>query len=159
LGSIAERVLHVAPCPVLLVRAAEPISNVLITLDGSPLAERALWPGLEVARRLGATVTLLYVVNLAVEGEGATSAQRVEAEGYLHHIVAGHPAAEADCRTVVQQGESVAATILAYAAEQGINLITMSTHGRTGLDRWRYGSVAQKVLHGWHGSMLVVRPG
>ena len=62
LGSVTEKVLRSAPCPVLAVRAARHPQKVLITLDGSPLSERAIEPGLAVAQSLNAAVTLLRVV-------------------------------------------------------------------------------------------------
>src|SRR5690606_11649587 len=62
LGSVAERVLYAAPCPVWVVRGPTPPRHVLVTLDGSPLAERVLLPAMAVARTFGAQVTLLRVV-------------------------------------------------------------------------------------------------
>ncbi|HEX6384417.1 MAG TPA: universal stress protein, partial [Anaerolineae bacterium] len=60
-GSVTEKVLRQAPCPVLVVRSQQPVERVLITLDGSALSERALEPGLAVARAFDARVTLLRV--------------------------------------------------------------------------------------------------
>ena len=45
-----------------------------------------------------------------------------------------------------------------YARLSAIDLIAMSTHGRTGLRRWLYGSVTAKVMHGTDRAMLIVRP-
>ena len=72
LGSITERVLRGASCPVLVVRQAIPLCKALINLDGSSLAEEALAPGLELARILGCQVTLLR----ADQGEDLSSVEQ-----------------------------------------------------------------------------------
>jgi nucleotide-binding universal stress UspA family protein len=51
----------------------------------------------------------------------------------------------------------VAETIIDYAREQGVELIVMSSHGRSGLSRWVYGSVADKVLRGADCPTLIIR--
>jgi nucleotide-binding universal stress UspA family protein len=48
--------------------------------------------------------------------------------------------------------------IVDFAEREKIDLIAMSTHGRSGLTRWIFGSVADKVLHGTHVPILLVRP-
>src|SRR3990172_8577233 len=62
LGSVAERVLSIAPCPVLVIRSTATLSSILAALDGSELSERALAPALEVARGFHSQVTLLRAV-------------------------------------------------------------------------------------------------
>ncbi|HEX6384414.1 MAG TPA: universal stress protein, partial [Anaerolineae bacterium] len=59
--------------------------------------------------------------------------------------------------TVVDVGE-VARLILDFAETEDIDLIVMATHGHTGLRRWVYGSVTEKVLRGSRCALLVVRP-
>lgn len=173
LDSVTERVLHSTPCPVLIVRSAEPITKILITLDGSHLAEMALEPGLEVARRLGAHVTLLRVNHPTLHSDESVQMDWVEgrtggtlarlhdgAQSYLEETArryaAGGPAGR-EIKTVVLDGRA-ADRILHYADEHQIGLIVMATHGRTGLQRWLYGSVTSKVLHNAHRSLLIVRP-
>ncbi len=170
LGSVAERVLHHAPCPVLVIRSPVPFHQVLVPLDGSKLSEEALGPGLELAGRLGCEVTLLCVTPTVAlreveyldgveDGLGQRLAERLHAEArtYLDHLLDAHERPELALKTVITGG-SPATGILKYAEEQGIDLIAMSTHGRTGLSRWVYGSVTEKVLRGARHSMLVVRP-
>jgi nucleotide-binding universal stress UspA family protein len=48
--------------------------------------------------------------------------------------------------------------IVDFAEREGVDLIAMSTHGRSGMSRWLFGSVADKVLHGTHVPILLVRP-
>lgn len=172
LGSVAERVLHSASCPVIVVRSAEPISNVVITLDGSRLAEKALPPALEVARRLGAQVTLLRVVQdsevnptdvdyleFLEHGLGRRLQEESyeHAEAYLQAMVALHQTPEQKVNVAVRFG-GAAEAILGYADAHDVHLIAMVTHGRTGLRRWVYGSVTEKVLRSSNCAMLVVRP-
>jgi nucleotide-binding universal stress UspA family protein len=170
LGSVAERVLGGAPCPVLVIRSPKPLQHVLIPLDGSSLSEQALAPGLAVAASLGAEVTLLRAVPRAEAGEirefdkierglGQRLVEEIreDAEGYLRCLAAARPHPGIEIKTVVTF-EPAADSLLEYVEGHAIDLIAMSTHGRTGLARWRYGSVTEKVLHGSHHSMLIVRP-
>jgi nucleotide-binding universal stress UspA family protein len=53
--------------------------------------------------------------------------------------------------------EGIARQILDYAAEQDVDLIVLSSHGRTGVDRFIHGNVAQKILTGCTCSTLIVR--
>jgi nucleotide-binding universal stress UspA family protein len=170
LGSVTERVLRSAPCPVLAIRAARQPQRVLITLDGSPLAERAIEPGLSIAWSLQAEVTLLRCVpHMATNGkldehERGLNRQMqadllIEAREYLRVRSDG---ADRSARSVALKTEvrigSPADSILEYVKTYGIDLIVMATHGRTGLKRWVYGSVTAKVLRSVGCSMLVIRP-
>lgn len=173
LGKVAEKVLRSAPCPVLLVRDARSIDSIVITLDGSALAERALEPGLEVARRLDAAVTLLHVATpepLPEEtwqrwehlerktGEDPDSGQAEQEERYLQaicsHYAEGH---RGRIETELLDGPP-AQRIIEFVEAQPVDLVVMATHGRTGLRRWAYGSVTEKVLRGCRRSLLTVRP-
>lgn len=165
-GNVAERALRRACCPVLLLRDCEAIRHVLIPLDGSTLAERALGPGLDLARRLKARVTLLQVVGLLVldrgsgEGEagsGAGASAFGRALRYLEGVAAECESPGGALEMQVVPGEAAGA-ILDFARQAGVDLIAMATHGRTGLSRWVYGSVAESVLRGSEGSLLVVPP-
>jgi nucleotide-binding universal stress UspA family protein len=171
LGSVTERVLHSASCPVLVIRSADPLSRVLITLDGSELAQTALQPGLEVAQRLGSQVTILRVVpdlefdpaDMAYLDEIEVGlAHRLrdiveeESERYLDKVAESH-SPDLNIQTSLWIGPP-AQSILDFADLHDTNLIVMATHGRTGLRRWVYGSVTEKVLRAAKCSMLVVPP-
>lgn len=171
LGSVAERVLHAAPCPVLVMRSPKPVRHVLIPLDGSPLAEHALAPGLEVARRLHAHVTLLRALP-PVSAEAREHLEMVEhglglrlesdlfdeANDYLARIATAHRPAGVTLKSVIVT-EHPAEAILTYVEHHAVDVIAISTHGYTGLKRWTYGSVTDKVVREARAcSMLVVRP-
>ena len=170
LGSVAEKVLYQAPCPVLVIRSPCPIRRILIPLDGSPLSEQALPPALDMAASLGAEVTLVRAVHTLASddiarlddvekglGQRVVEDLRLEAEQYLAEAAEKYGRPELGLTTAVVD-EPAATSILDYADARAIDLIAMSTHGRTGLQRWIYGSVTEKVLHGAQYSMLIARP-
>lgn len=170
LGSITERVLYGAPCPVFMVRAT-PIKRVAVTLDGSELAEKAVQPAYNLARGLGAELTLLRVneplstayPKLESDKERELSDwNRMGAQAYLENIARD---LDEDVEVFVVQGTSdptgsvpAVNSILNFAKLHVIDLLVMSTHGRTGLRRWLYGSVTAKVLRESNASMLIIRP-
>jgi nucleotide-binding universal stress UspA family protein len=173
LGSITDRVLRGALCPVLVVRCDRPFDHVLITLDGSPLSEQALQPGLELARMFDSRVTLLRVdpgetlgrielglLEIAGQGLSKPVAEQDRFDRityYLDNIALHHDVGGMDIETVLLQG-SPAGRILEYLEANPIDLLVMATHGHTGLRRWVYGSVTQKCLHNSACAMLIVRP-
>lgn len=173
LGSVTERVLHQATCPVFVVRTAQPIARVLLTLDGSPLAETAVAPGLALAEALDARTTLLAINEpitvssklglqqkwqSSAEGQQAQQQNRTEKEQYLRYVVARFgDELENEIAYEVIEGPPVE-KILEFADLHGIDLIVMSTHGRTGLRRWLYGSVTARVMRSSQSSMLIIRP-
>lgn len=172
LGSVTERVLRGAPCPVLVVQQAIPLCKALIALDGSPLAESALEPGLALAQILGCQVTLLRVdqgedLNSVEQGllqmadAGACQELAEQSEDrlsyYLECLARQYWSPDLTIDTAVVQAKPAEA-ILAHAESEGIDLIIMATHGRTGLRRWVYGSVTEKVLRQAGRAMLIVRP-
>lgn len=172
LGSVTEKVLHSAPCPVFVVQSPQPVSHVLITLDGSPLAEKALAPGIELAQRFGAKVTLLQVNALLPFGYGEPLASEwaeldttqglfdqmhKSSETYLVEIAGRHHSQNLPIEIKVIDGLTVT-SILDFVESANVDLVVMSTHGRSGLRRWLYGSVTAKVLRSAPCSMLIVRP-
>ncbi len=163
IGSVAERVLEGGPCPVLLLRDGQPKTDVpqriLVTLDGSGLSEMALDPALALAKRLGASITLLRVWP-----HGAADSLSDTSDPYLDDVMARYanwnvPLTAATVEAVGSGAANTALAILNYANNEAVDLIAMSTHGRSGLQRWVYGSVTEKVLRGTDGALLVVRPG
>lgn len=150
LGSVAENLMAHSPIPVLILRASAsateptpltPFHNILMPTDGSP-ASLAIIPRLrDFARPLDARITLLTVYPPGqVQGAWPLEAAAVKAaeqslrEACLvtaFHERHGHPPEE----------------ILKEAAEEGSDLIAMTTHGRSGPSRWILGSVTSEVLH------------
>ncbi len=175
-GSVAEKVLHHAPCATVIIRAHVAVDTfanrrLLVPLDGSPLAERALEPALAVADAVRADVMLLRVVagqeplpeSLAPAGEkvGAAlseaTAREVEAaEAYLQRLYGQYPNQHLFFDVTETPGD-IAEAIVAYADGHQADLIVMSSHGRSGIGRWLHGSVAEKVLRGANCATLIIR--
>lgn len=168
-GSVTERVLGHAPVPVYVVRSSDTPTHILLTLDGSPLAEAALEPSLALATALKAKLTLLIVnapftpENIALqqwehrEGQQIHELNKSHAERYLKEVAAHCAQSLVEIQFEVIDG-SIVDQILEFANSHEIDLIVMSTHGRTGLRRWLYGSVAVKVIRRALCSILIVRP-
>jgi len=172
LGSVTERVLREAPCPVLVIRHGGELKKALITLDGSRLAEQALRPGIEIGRLLGCETSLIRVdqeeklssVEMGfLEVASSDLCQDLSLEDadrvsyYLDCVANQFGTEEYPLSKAVVRGKP-AESILEYIEEQGVDLVAIATHGYGGLKRWTYGSVTEKILRKADCAMLVVRP-
>lgn len=126
--------------------------RVLIALDGSAAGEMVMKFLMEIAGPLDMTVMLLHVLEpitpAAAEGLVVTDdidARRREAEEYLAPIAAMLRSQGVDAAWAIRHGRA-ADEILAAADENGTDLIAMATHGRSGIGRLLFGSVAEAVL-------------
>jgi nucleotide-binding universal stress UspA family protein len=134
------------------------MKTILVPLDGSDLAARAVPFAATLAARGEASLLLLRAVNtLAAPTESAGRALVDEAQLALDATTAALAAdgITASTRVVDRQAESA---ILEAAADADVNLIVMSTHGRGGLGRFIYGSVADTVLRHAPVPVLTVPP-
>ena len=140
-------------------------SKVLVPLDGSKTAENVLPLARCFARSLQIPVELLGVVDIAemarhVTAEQATMIRTLVEDThlrfyeYLKRVEKNFPVGQVHC--TVLKGNAAEAIIETAAADKQ-TLIAMATHGRSGLDRWLLGSVAEKVLRGAGNPTLVVR--
>jgi nucleotide-binding universal stress UspA family protein len=184
LGSVADKVLRSAALPVLLIRAGMPKDaayerwsspKMLVPLDGSEVAELVL-PHVEALAlpQGGAAAEVVLVgiceplvlppvttpetsVNWGTAADEYLAKSKKSAERYLSKVQRGLTDAGLKVSLEVLEGDP-AAEIIDYACRKQVNLIVMATHGRSGIGRWAYGSVAQKVLHGGSTPILLVRP-
>lgn len=185
LGSVADELVRKLPMPLLLVRPgerctsfeAEPeLRNILIPLDGQPLAEQIIEPALALGQLTGARFILLRVIRpvlpVTYPVDGASLAQvaqsliertqalqdqlREEAMDYLEKIALGLRGRGFQVQTCVEAEEKPALAILNQA--QAADLVALSTHARHGLSRLFVGSVADKIIRGGHLPVLVSRP-
>ncbi len=128
-----------------------PINKILVPLDGSELAERALHIVREIALVTRARVVAVRVVEppslLALGDRLELEARLVrEAEDYLNRIAADLKAVDIEAETATPYDPDVPGAILEQVRLKNPDLLVMSTHGRSGLGRWLYGSVAEAVL-------------
>lgn len=167
LGSVTEKVLRMAPAPVLVVRSPGPYHHLLIPLDGSRLSERALAPALAFAARMSSQVTLLYATGrreiedaaywqLETDAGGDSKQAHVDrARAYLERVAEHHARPGLNIEFALCT-ERPAEAIVDYAQSHDMDLIAMATHGRSGLRHMVYGSVTEKVLRSGKFSMLIV---
>lgn len=141
------------------------LALVMVALDGSAFAERALPLACAIARQAGdrGEVELLHVHDMGVSSPNAPAVEprweneragemRVEVEG-----VAARLAAETGLRvTAVMLRGRVADSITRHAIEHRADLIVITTHGRTGLKRALIGSVAEQIVRTAKTPVLVV---
>jgi nucleotide-binding universal stress UspA family protein len=140
--------------------------KIMIPLDGSEFAEVALDPALAIAESMGAEMVLFRVAQPVPRTQrlaempdvynDVVAATYREAEAYLKDLQArlGYEQISIEYRPA---SAGVARQILDFAADHGVDLIVLSSHGRTGVDRWIHGNVAYKILTGCTCSTLVVR--
>lgn len=141
--------------------------HMLVTLDGSELAELALPEVLTLAKLPESEITLLQVVppigEVISDGEDFAIDQqwerrRASALRYLNGICARPEWHGVRTHVAVEMGKP-AETILDFAQRHNVNRIVIATHGRTGLGRWVYGSVADKVLRAADRTVVLIRAG
>ena len=141
--------------------------KILVCLDGSPLAEAALPHAQILASDEEAEVILLRVsANPAAEFSFSDPAiankfiQDMEAEtlNYLQAVRSRLQKAGFRTSFLIRQG-TVAETILQTASETKTDVIVMSTHGRSGIQRWLLGSVADRIITHSNIPVMLIRPG
>ena len=139
------------------------IRSILVPMDFSPCAERALRCALPLAEQNKAAITLLHVLPSYVTG-GLSTVDRVQlrgemrasAESQLSALAAHEANGEVEIRFRTAEGDA-AAEILSVARKLPADIIVVSTHGRTGLTRALLGSVAEHVVRRAPCPVLVVR--
>jgi nucleotide-binding universal stress UspA family protein len=139
------------------------IKRIMVPLDGSGLAERALVVAGDLAESLAATIVIARVVPPLAPGRYSLAllrqvedVQAEDAEAYLARVAKRL----ADDRLAVESRllhGPVAETLAEQAAKERCDLIVLTSHGTSGLASNVFGSVAQKLLHSAPCPVLVVR--
>lgn len=172
-GSVGARLARDATVPTMIVGPSVledkawdgAVRTILVPLDGSPLAETALRPAVELAEALGANLVLAQALRWATQafvyGVPEADVSRIDleltkaAEDYLTKTRESLQT-EREVRTSVLHGPPADALIA--AAEGGdVDLVVMTSHSRTGLARAVLGSVADRMPHG-KAPVLLIRP-
>ena len=151
-SGVARHLAHHAPASVLFIKPqAGPLPirlggfrRVLVALDGSPGSEAALLPAAALAAGEKAVITLVRVV--AGSGEPLKQAG-AEAKSYLERLLPHQRQRGGQVQTTVLLADSAADAILAYVADEGIELIALTTRRRRPAARALFGSVADAVIH------------
>jgi nucleotide-binding universal stress UspA family protein len=146
-------------------------NKILVPLDGSSFAECTIEHVKEIAKgRSVPDVVFLFVVDIDKNAywtadiapnvqilQQAEEAQKEGAQSYLKKVVAKAKKDGLAAKGVVVEG-SPADAIVDYAQKNGVDLIVMSTHGRSGITRFALGSVTDKVIRTVSSPVLVVTP-
>ncbi len=171
LGSTAERVLTMAPCPVLTVRAPKgrdarhnnaPVvwEQMIVPVDFSDCSLDALEYGTQLAKDFGAALTLLHVLEpVAYDDDRMLAKQdrlKDEIDSQLESYTSAIQSAGVSVREIIRGGIP-ADTILECGRSSGCDLIVMGTHGRRGISHLMRGSVAESVLRRSPCPVLVVK--
>jgi nucleotide-binding universal stress UspA family protein len=163
LGSVADRVVRVGVAPVLLLRSypeAGPrmeLRSAFVPLDGSPLAEPALFDvALELAGAVLREITLARAVDQRDGPEGVAVAAQYLAQT-RERFIAQLDGRDCAVSTLTRVGPP-AACLLAAADERQADLILMSTHGEAGVGRLAFGSVTDRLLRDGRLPLLLVHP-
>jgi nucleotide-binding universal stress UspA family protein len=168
LGSVADELIRLAPVPLLLLHpheetvelAREPsFKRILVPLDGSGLAERVLEPAVELGRTTAAELVLLRVVDATARNaadQRSTDDAQADAQKYVELVAANLRLKGLAVHTEIMSGQPADAIL--ERSNREVDLVALSTHGRTGLMRLFLGSVADKVLRRIAVPLLLVRP-
>jgi nucleotide-binding universal stress UspA family protein len=168
LGSTADRVLRLAPCPVLLMRPGLelPPRRVLAPVDLSALSAQALRAGLDLLGRIGAPpewIEVLFVLHpleressLHFSGEQIDRFAADELRRFADRAAAGTPPARVHPRVRVGYPQR---EILGALDETHADLLLIGTHGRSGFERLLLGSVTAEAVRESAVSALVLPPG
>jgi len=135
--------------------------RILLPTDGSEGSAAAADHAIDLATRYGASLHVVYVVDtelvpdsgtfnlyVALEGAGETAVEDI--------AVRARDAGVESVESSIEQGRPHRA-ILEYADEHAVDLVVMGTHGRTGIERYLLGSVAEKVVRTCPVPVLTVR--
>jgi nucleotide-binding universal stress UspA family protein len=128
--------------------------KILVPLDGSELAKTALDQAEKLAKSFDAEIVLFQVVPfMPIYGSPelvtpliVDEKQKEGVENYLAELAEELKKRGFRVTTAVRTGQQVAAEIIDFAKESGVDLIVMCTHGRSGISRWVLGSIAHKIL-------------
>jgi len=140
--------------------------KILVPLDGSELAKKALDHAEKLAKVFGAEIILFQVVPfMPIYGSPELvtpliidEKQKETAERYLTNLAEEMKKRGHKVTTTVRTGQQVAVEIIDFSKESGADLIVMCTHGRSGITRWVLGSVALKILTRAETPILLLRP-
>lgn len=176
-GGVAGKVLHAAKIPLLLIKAAKPrqrkpgkrlINRILLPLDGSKAGEAAVHYVGELMSRLEVEVILFGVVpagqHIRTVGgldyilfpEQHLESVKTGAREYLDKAYRRLKRRKGEVRVELRVGD-IAQEIIKFADGKNVDLIAISSHGHSGIEKWVFGSIANKVVQASNAPVLLVR--
>jgi nucleotide-binding universal stress UspA family protein len=182
-GSVADKVLHESGIPILRIRADSPRTpfyiagqkmKVVVPLDGSELAERVLNNVKGLVDYFGAgaiDIVLLRVCELFIQPNTYPPSMSLNWEeyvefetrvckgicmSYLNKVKKRFKRELIYIRSVVPVGNP-ADEVIKYVNKEKADLMVMSTHGRSGISQWAFGSISNKILKGTSTPVLMLR--
>jgi nucleotide-binding universal stress UspA family protein len=168
LGSVTEKVVRLSDVPVLTVKAEDDgevtyaYTDILVPTDGSEGAEPAIDPAVDVASTYDARLHALSVIDTmamgvdvrsgaileALEESAQSTVQTIEEQAIQASVSA--------VETAIEHGSPYRG-IRSYVEEHDIDLVVMGTHGRSGIERYLLGSVAEKTVRTSSVPVMTVR--
>lgn len=147
-----ETLLQSADTPILIVKGMrEPIQRILICTAAGEPGKSDVKVGGRLARQIGASVTLLYVVREGQEPSALTRSHLERAARTLRGL-------EVECKVEFRQAESPVAGILAESESGDFDLIVLGSHGPRSKSRFRVNDVTLEVLTETSRPVLIVPP-
>jgi nucleotide-binding universal stress UspA family protein len=140
---------------------------MLIPLDGSPLSRHVLPYAKKMASRMGCEVTFLHVLELKLmhsyELNMSAAVKYIglahdEAESYLLELVEDFHKAGIKASYVIKQEMEPAEAIVKYIHQNAVDVVAMTTHGRSGIKQLLLGSVANHLIHSTTIPIVLIRP-
>jgi nucleotide-binding universal stress UspA family protein len=178
MGSVANNVLQATEVPVLLIGVSKPprkvppkrlVERVLLPLDGSERGEVAVPYVKKLIDKLGVEVILLGVVaagqhirtvgglDYILYPEAELELVKTEAKEYLDRVYQRLKGGKGALRLELKVSGDVAGEIIKFADRAKASLIAISAHGHSGIEKWVFGSVANKIVQASKIPVLVVR--
>ena len=124
--------------------------KIMVPLDLSDVAARAIGPAKTLARALGDELMFVTVSGLRIRADllAQASSEQVEVpeliESYLRSVASDLDGIPADYSLI--SGDDAAEALVDYAGREGVRMVVMATHGRSGFERWKLGSITERVV-------------
>ena len=172
LGSAAEEVVRLAPCPVFTIRELkEPksvmhVNNILVPVDFSNYSEKALTYASEIAQSYNAQLQVLHIIEetmhpaFSVTGKSSifdlVPGIKDDSKKRIAKMLEKFVSDKVKSKVFIQGGRA-ANDIIKFAKENSTDLIVIATHGLTGLEHMLLGSVTEKVVRMAHCPVFTVK--
>ncbi|AGG06271.1 MULTISPECIES: universal stress protein [Dehalococcoides] len=177
LGSVSEKLIKATNLPVLLVKEGHDpdkavFANILLPLDGSLFSEACLKQVSDLARDFKSKLTLLVVIQPpCIPSDRSPSIQpswdeyyqalleelKQQAQAYLERLTGELQANGIETEFRMEVSDKIPETILSTAEDINASLISFTTHNRSGIEKWYYGSVAAGLIENSSHPMLLWR--